>query len=436
MATFRPCWISRPSWQLCSISPERRASRGYPCCAELESIQSRIEAACGDLSAERLLGQTPTPGDSYQAELLLKTPLLNSATRRDLLAAADQRNRQLASNYDLASVSIDDVKTMEPVGTSPGPSIEDWQFLVQQAQLESRYIGLSRVAGTDPEAFSAVITAHEVDVALQALENAYLAVKSETLPSSSGSSATLALAVETLWLNHAQFGMALQAFYRSAAEIQGALSPCGVSPTASRAAVRLLRMLDARDAWQLESVDVNSLSLATRITSTILWQANRLEQASTYRTGKASELYASWAEEYRTQSELICRSSGSSGDLASIKLSSPVTADLQYRESDEVVVQVQNPNDREVSITISLNYEHQLIDVAPLPPVDHRDPSAAQDPSRPEFIDSPSQFGTRRSKPITIAAAGSISLPLKIARRNSTSRKRPNWLLTCSQSSV
>ncbi|WP_372896111.1 hypothetical protein, partial [Stieleria sp.] len=383
---------------------------------QLESIQSRLEAACGDVAAERLLAQTATPGDSYQADLLLKTPLLSSALRNDLLAAMDQRDRQLASNYDLANVTIDDVSAMSLGGAmSLGdarqmPSPEEWQFLFEQAQLESQYVGLSHFEGVSADSFAAITAAREVEAAFQSFEVVYRTMDAND-----------AANVSELWNRHLKFGAALQSFYRSAIEVDGALSTCAVSPAASRMAIRLLRMLDPRDAWQLDDVDVNSLSLETQLRSTIQWQAERLEQMSTYRVGNQSATFADWAEHYRAQSERLCRVSASVTEPTRIKITAPATVDLQYHDWRQVILGLENPSDREVSITVSLEYERGLVDVINVASSESNDSAAGIRSIRPEFFDTPSQFGTWRSKPITIAAEGTVTLPMKIVRRDNAS---------------
>ncbi|WP_145385867.1 carboxypeptidase-like regulatory domain-containing protein [Stieleria neptunia] len=377
---------------------------------QLESVQSRIEAACGDVSAERLLAQTPTPGDSYQADLLLQTPLLSSGLRNDLLAAMDQRDRQLASNYDLANVTMDDVSAMPLGDASRVPSAEDWRFLFEQAQLESQYVGLSHVEGVKADEFAAITAAREVDAAFEALERVYRAMAVDE-----------ATDVSELWDRQLKFGAALQSFFRSAADVDSAMSPCATSPAASRMAIRLLRMLDPRDAWQLDNVDVNSLSLTTKLRSTIRWQAERLEQMSTYRDGNRSATFAGWADHYRTQSERLCRVSAPTTHPTRIKITAPTTVDLQYGDWQQVVLGLENPSDREVSVTVSLEYERQLVDVINVVSAESNGSTANGESIRPEFFDTPSQFGTWRSKPITIAATGSVTLPMKIVRRDEAS---------------
>ncbi|QEG01473.1 hypothetical protein Mal15_55490 [Stieleria maiorica] len=378
---------------------------------QLESIQSSVEATCGDASAEQLLTRTPTPSDSYQAELLLRTPLVSSSLRSQLLTASDQRDRELAANYDLANIGIDDVATAAPGGVSGSPTAEDWRYLFEQAKLEARYVHLSRIDGVPANEFAAVTAAQEVGAAFESLEQAYRSMQADD-------SASKRAAVRQ---THSKFGMALQAFYRSAAEVERALSSCAVSPAASRMAIRLLRMLDPRDAWQLDRVDVNALSLAPQLRSTLRWQASRFVQASTYHTGTASTALADWADQYRTQAELLCRSTDPSDGLHRIALTAPAQVDLQYGDHDEILVTMDNPSDRELSVTVSLEYESQLIDVDLDASAKTGESGSTADEIRPRFFDTPSQFGTRRSHPITIAAESSIALPLKISRRDDAS---------------
>ncbi|WP_182869892.1 carboxypeptidase-like regulatory domain-containing protein [Stieleria mannarensis] len=378
---------------------------------QLESVQSSVEAACGDASAERLLARTPTPGDSHQAHLLLRTPLVSSSLRSQLLAASDQRDRELAANYDLANIGIDDVAAMDQGGADLSPGAEDWQFLFEQAKLESRYVRLSHIPGVEANEFAAVTVAREVDAAFESLEQGYRSM--QAAPSGAK--------VAAVWQSHSKFGTALQAFYRSAAEVERALSSCAVSPAASRMAIRLLRMLDPRDAWQLDRVDVNALSLASQLRSTLRWQASRLVQASTYHTRTVSTTLADWSDQYRTRAELLCRSTDPLSGLHRIDVTAPEQVDLQYGDHDEILVTMENPSDRELSVTVSLEYEARLIDVDLQAGVGARESGSAADTIRPRFFDTPSQFGTRRSQPITIAAESSIALPLKITRRDDAS---------------
>lgn len=386
----------------------------------LESLQSRIESACGDLSAERLLDHTPTPGDSYQADLLLKTPLLTSAMRSELLSAMDQRDRQLASNYDLANVSIDDVSAFGFAGMTTAPSLDDWRFLLKQAQLESQYVGLSQVTGSEDTDLSAVKAGREVKEAFNRFEQAYEGIL-QAAATPSGPSAELAGAIESLWAAHSKFGVSLQTFFQSAIEAPGSTNTCAASSASSRAAIRLLRMLDARDAWQLANVDVDSLSLAMRMKSTIEWHARRLDQASTYRSGKASGLLADWADEYRTQSELICRLADPSSRAERIAITGPINVDLQYGDTEQVVIGLQNQSEHDALVTVSLDFVRELIEVTPVSVGDNANQTSQQNLVRPQFFDTPSQFGTRRSEPIVIAAGQSIEMPMRIVRRGNAS---------------
>lgn len=378
----------------------------------LDSLRGTIEAECGDVSAQTLLGHSPNPGDAYQAELLLRTPLLTAAVRSELLAAMDQRDRELASRFDLADVSSDDLSMSGLGNPRPIRSANEWQTVYRQSQLESLYIGLFDIVADDSSRLAAVGAAREVRKAFASFEDAYRTLATAEASSTDGEAGEMAPAVDLIWETHAKFGVALQSFYRLAVEVQGAVSPCGESLASSRAAIRLLSMLDARDAWQLADVDVQSLSIAARAKSTLDWHAHRLDQLSTYRSGEASEVLAAWAESYREHSDLICRSTEQELGLPGIRVSAPSKVDLQYSEVDEVVVELANASESEASITVSLDYERELVDVALM---------GSDDSVKASFLDTPSQFGTRRSEPILIGPGQSITMPLRLTRHGNAS---------------
>lgn len=372
---------------------------------EIELVQSRIEFACGDTSAESLLGRAPTIGDSYQAEVLLATPLLTSSARSDLMSSMEDIDRQLASRYELAKVNVMDGDDQHAVRSGKTPTQEDWSQLVEQARLESKFIALSNLQQNES---GQVVTNDSVSTVMEAFDkfaSAHRELVDSGTTDSAGDPASSNASLDALWMAHSAFGKSLQDFYRVAVQVPG--SAIG-RPSASREAVRMLSLIDPRDAWRLAQVDVDSISLGLRIRSMLQWQTSRYEQAALYRDQTTTETDGTLGGDQPSQviapSEIVVNTSG--------------TIDLQYGDSDALVIEVQNRSDNDVSINLSLDYERKLIEV-----VESETAKEVADEGNGElrFLDSPSQFGSRRSNTIAIAAGTTRKLSLMVHRRQQAS---------------
>lgn len=387
----------------------------------LAALQSRIETTCGDLSATKLLGHSPTPGDSYHAGLLLKTPLLRSSVRSDLVSAIDGLDRQLAINYQLPKVSSRDATASHLDPSVSSPSQQVWNRLFQQAQLESKFVELSRVGEQNAGRGSVSMSRQGVRAAFDSLRSVHQTIIS-TLDSGRDLSAESDREIDLLWSSHAKFGAALQVFYRSASGATPSSTSCR-SLSSSRETVRMLRMLDPRDVWEFVQEDVTTIMLAARIKSTLVWQAKRLDHASVFRSGQRSASLARLASAYRLESSLMCGQQEPSIDTTRISVNVPPVIDLQYGLAEEFLIELHNQGDRDLAVSLSLDYEHDWIDVNFLDSTNGADPSIVGHSSELEFQSTPTEFGTQRSDVITIGAGQKRQIPIEVTRRGIASER-------------
>ncbi len=329
----------------------------------LQRLRTRVESAASDASIERFVDRAPTLGDAWRAEQVLETPLLSATSRQTLLAVADGLARELAAGFLPAKVTSSDLVGQgrgdgESAGQSAQPSLAKWEFLFASARLESMFVGITGAdRGQAPgQGVRMGDDRAEVMRALDALGEAHRAViaaygKNQQMPLAA------AATVDTLWIAYRRFGTAVESAYLADSIPLDGETLCEESQ--ARTASRALRRMDPRDAWRAERVDVESLSAAARIQTTLRWQAKRLEQASVYRKPAESRLLLEQAATYRIDSATICQQVASSIPRPSLAVNGPSMIDLQYRSSHEFSVDFQNSGSKDVSI--SLDYDHDLI---------------------------------------------------------------------------
>ena len=373
---------------------------------EVDTLSSNIESLCGDAAAEKLLGRSPAAGDTYRASLLLSTPLLTWQARSDLYSVLESLDRQLASNYQFAKVGADDA-TIKSV-TRDGNQISQghWNKLVQQAELESRFVALAGIGdeldGSGRDAIQAV------QLAFEDLRDAYHQL-SQALSTDEESSQATESPTAALWRAHGDFGVALRRFYLQAIEASG---EAFLSSSRAPQSVRMLRMIDGRDAWQLANVDVDTISLQARVQSTIAWQQSRQRQAALYRGIDPVEVGANDNSGNNV-------SDVDSTSVAQVFIQGPDSLDLQYADSDEIEIEVLNRGDAATSVTLSMDFEQKLLEVKANGAADRLEiePTAGL-----RFLNGRSQFGTRRSGTIDLAAGESRRIPIKVSRQGNASQ--------------
>ncbi|MCO8120433.1 carboxypeptidase-like regulatory domain-containing protein [Stieleria sp. TO1_6] len=374
--------------------------------SDLQTLQTRFESNCGDALAQKLLNRSPAPGDSYQADLLLTIPLLSAQPRSGLVAGIDGQDRQLASGYDLAKVIPQDLSLYEQSHASQMPAKHEWGALYELAELELQFVRLSG-GGNDQSGSAASGGADRVATAFAALRNAHQsAVPAMTIGQQRSADATERF--EQLWSAHAEFGAALQSFYRSAGRPPVETNVCAIDVT--NHAIRMLRMADPRDAWRLTHVDVASLSKPARTESTLQWQAARLDQAATFRDASVAPILADDADDYRTKSSLLCGRSLVADSGSQIDVVGPREIDLQYGDDREITLQLTNRGHADAIVSLSVDYESDLIDLTPLIAADGT-------ALKMGFVQPKTEFGTRHSLPIQIQSGQTIELPFRVARQ-------------------
>ncbi len=322
--------------------------------------------------------------------------MINAGSRRTLNGIATKIDRDVALQLQLPPVR----RTIERVSAaeaSPERNRSVWPALFEQAQLEYRFICLTSCGG-EPNA-----CLHAAGEAMQQLRRSHQQWAKLTAGAAAEAEAIRA-GENALWKAHARLGDCLAAFYRNLAALPEAGDDGAIHDGAALA--RVLRVIDARDAWRFRNQSIDALTSASRMPSTLNWQSSRLQQALIYDAGFPAERLRDAIEDYQRAAVSLGGGPADEADRPTLIIRQTDRLDLQYQRSQTTEVQLENPSDRDVDVTLLIDFPEDALRVDL--PVDSS--------SELSFGDDTTGLAHRRSNRIHLAAGRRIRFPVTLRR--------------------
>ena len=179
--------------------------------------------------------------------------------------------------------------------------------------------------------------------------------------------ASNAAAEAAAWNAAGRFGVAIRDFYRGLApQIETLVqNDHDLSDSTSRtnrlqsirAAARLVRLIDARDAKLLSGANPCGLLVEAGWFDLLSWQSSRLESALVDAPPSDVEFLSAAARAYRAQAAEIAEQPRSGGpDAASIAIDAPAAISLAAKPEETIDVKVRNTSDQEAKIWLMIDF--------------------------------------------------------------------------------
>lgn len=319
----------------------------------LNAAREKSRRGLDDQAVEALANRPPLPGDGWIAERMLQSPLISAAGRRTLNSLTRTIDRDVALQFQLPIVRSSHSSGETPsLGTAKQRGLL-WQALLIQAELEDRFIRL----GSCSDQKNACL--HAVDDAMSQLQQAHQNWMT-SVGRAKEDSESLRQAEEKLWKAHAQFGDRVGSFYRNLAAVP---DPGDNGIHDGESLVQVLRIMDARDAWRFRKLDVTRLTSPARLRSTLGWQSSRLQQMAIYQAAASPSAIDESIDHYRRAEASLPAATKAPKNRSRLMIEHSDSLDLQYRHSQSTEVWIENPTDRDVDVTILIDFSEDALSV-------------------------------------------------------------------------
>lgn len=375
-------------------------------CADVQSLVSQIESASSNESIQSLIDRTPVAGDGWRTEQLLRTPLLSASARQQLQYAWQRIDRDLASAFVPASVNPDET---DPSLATGSLNADDWAFLLELAEMESQFLAMGS-RGDEAPSLAAVRQA--LEIVRQRRAEAIEIYGGGPLPAGTAE-------LESLWSAYRDLGEAFAQVYQRDRLPNSAVRRGNWQNTSQ--AVAALRLVDPRDAWRVRDLDVQSLSAAARLRSTLAWQARRLESVAAYRSPADEDALLAQADAYLKTSDSIARLTRDPRPPNPIAVRADALVDLEYQSADTIALEVKNQAADDLQLL--LDYDRELIELVEIPIETAADVAVTSPSDRANG--EPVAQHSKTDRPLRVDAGSSVQRRFRIVRRaNATQSSR------------
>lgn len=359
---------------------------------DLLQLKAVVESEYGpDFVLRNLAASSPEKGISWLGEQYLYSPFLPLLARESLVSSVDQVGRDL-SKY--LTVSHSNATPTHSDASSTGSF--DWiNKLIVIASLESELAKLFHDA-TDAK------TADGIDVEIKNHLDAMKSASDQlTLAYESENHQSITTAEKKIFKELRHLGASVASIYQRSLEglaTENARANCGSSGVESR-----LRMLDPRDAWRFQDLDIASVEFDGNLQWSLAWHQSRHSKADLYANG--SRLQSDVNSGRSSPLPIILRSEASTSinpPTIETRVGGTRKINLQKDSCGLVSMSLLNQGQNAIYAFIAVGFDGGSIEVSPEVEVSSEAgqvPTIAFDDSQSLFADQ--DFASVRSGKIT-----------------------------------
>jgi hypothetical protein len=345
--------------RLCTLLDDRSSDQLGDMLTVVERLvrqQRMLEQPLSD-EAIRLLTTTPAqPGDSWQIEILLSTPLPRAAARQRLFAAAAQIEAAWAADFILPSQSSMALPQRQ-LGT------EEWQRIRHLAELAATWLGLGLSPNNASQLYHQAVA--RMDTRLQALREF---PHHENISESDEMIRRGALR---------EFSTDLQSFYQNLPDrIQEILEGnADLSDKRIRAervrrllhGLRLLALLDPRDTPRFRTISPHIVAEQVAMYDMLDWQRQRALVARLAANQDDLDFYTNLARQYASGAQLIPRQPSLPAiHPPRLAFTGPSSLSLALQQEVEIELTLTSQHAERTETWVMLEYPEELLDIRPL----------------------------------------------------------------------